>query len=138
MYIVYELGFAYLSISIFYKTIRSIPNFIPIFTETTTTKFNSIPEAPRSIFFGKNSQNSQKVKNNQISSDGLKLRNKIEEILFKHQQKTTSKTDQQENNKKPIVLNIDENSTEDGDDVQPFTVVRVSSSVSQVILYNEM
>ena len=62
----------------------------------------------------------------------MKLRNKIEEILFKHQQKTTSKTDQQENNKKPIVLNIDENSTEDGDDVQPFTVVRVSSSVSQV------
>ena len=102
-----------------------------------------IPEAPRSIQGFKSNTN----RNNQISSDGLKLRKKVEEILFKHQSKTDDNDFKQENNKIPIVLHIndntadkddanveetgDENDEEDGER-EPFTVVRVSSSVSQV------
>ena len=122
-------------------------NFFPIFITaviSTTERFkNLIPEAPRSIQGFKSNTN----RNNQISSDGLKLRKKVEEILFKHQSKTDDNDFKQENNKIPIVLHINDNTAnkndanfeETGDETdkedgerEPFTVVRVSSSVSQV------
>ena len=92
---------------------------------------NPISTIPK---FGNN-----KSQTNPISTDGQKLRNKIEEILFKHQQKTaaaakkkTENNNQQENNSSHKKAGNSNEDNED-EDAQPFTVVRVSSSVSQVI-----
>ena len=84
-------------------------------TETATSetlKFGGLPESPRSV-----SGNSGKSPNGQ-TSNGLLLKSKIEEIRQKG-----FKTDKNARGK-------DEN--ENLDDSKPFTVVRVSSSVSQV------
>ena len=112
-----------------------------------------IPEAPRSIpkLKLKNSQNNpisisnipkfgnNKSQNNPISTDGQKLRNKIEEILFKHQQKSAAaaakkktENNQQENNSSQKKAGNSNEDNEEDEEAQPFTVVRVSSSVSQV------
>ena len=127
--------------------------FAVSFSTTTTTRSLNVPEAPRSIpkLKLKNSQNNpisisipkfgnNKSQTNPISTDGQKLRNKIEEILFKHQQKTaaaaakkkTENNNQQENNSSHKKAGNSNEDNED-EDAQPFTVVRVSSSVSQVI-----
>ena len=126
--------------------------FAVSFSTTTTTRSLNVPEAPRSIpkLKLKNSQNNpistipkfgnNKSQTNPISTDGQKLRNKIEEILFKHQQKTaaaaakkkTENNNQQENNSSHKKAG-NSNEEDEDEDAQPFTVVRVSSSVSQVI-----
>ena len=135
-----------------YNPHNLIFSFTVSFSATTTTRSLNVPEAPRSIpkLKLKNSQNNpistipkfgnNKSQTNPISTDGQKLRNKIEEILFKHQQKTaaaaakkkTENNNQQENNSSHKKAGNSNEDNED-EDAQPFTVVRVSSSVSQVI-----
>lgn len=86
---------------------------------TTESILHSIPEAPRSI----NGQN--KVELNNIISNSDKdsddLQDKIEEILLKQ----PAPVEEDDQNSRGILA-------KDQDEPQPFTVVRVSSSVSQV------
>ena len=90
------------------------------FTETTTAtkifRLGGLDESPRSVA----SKSGQ-------TSNGFLLKSKIEEIRQKGKLGKDSKTEDDENN--------DQNEAEsESEDLKPFTVVRVSSSVSQVIL----
>ena len=83
------------------------------------------PEAPRSIAVNfNNKKNNNKI--NSATSDGLKLRDKIEEILLTKapHKPFVGKNDQEITTKNQL--------EEKEEEKQPFTVVRVSSSVSQV------
>ena len=140
----------------------------------------TIPEAPRSVNFGsfnKNkNNNNNKVNFGSSTSDGLKLRDKIEKFLQNkapHRPISSMKVNDKENKEpelnvfnrnknnnnkisfgqpKIVVAKTEQNKTEtaseiieaeneteeseegtdEGEETQPFTVVRVSSSVSQV------
>ena len=66
------------------------------------------------------------------TEDGLKLRDKIEEILLnKAPHRPIEAENVQEIEEEDEVVEDEEEETED-EETQPFTVVRVSSSVSQV------
>lgn len=93
------------------------------FTETTTAtkifRLGGLPESPRSVASNGNKSGQ--------TSNGFLLKSKIEEIRQKGKLGKDSKTEDDENN--------DQNEAEsESEDLKPFTVVRVSSSVSQVIL----
>ena len=88
------------------------------FAATTTIGFGTgggrLPESPRSVVVnGKSGQ----------TSNGLLLKSKIEEIRQKGLRKGATNTPSD-----------DQTDKESEDNSKPFTVVRVSSSVSQVIL----
>ena len=112
---------------------------------------DSIPEAPRSINFGKN--NNKNKLSFGSTDDGLKLREKIEKFLQdkgphkpelvvfnrknkNNNNKVTSRptffTKEEEENKTEIEVTTETQKEVEDEETQPFTVVRVSSSVSQV------
>ena len=106
---------------IYYRTEIALLLLLLCFTETTTaTKIfrlgGGLPESPRSVANGNKSGQ---------TSNGLLLKSKIEEIRQKGLRKGTTETKDTEN---------DDDQNEESEDLKPFTVVRVSSSVSQVIL----
>ena len=108
---------------IYYRTEIALLLLILCFTETTTaTKIfrlgGGLPESPRSVASNGNKSGQ--------TSNGLLLKSKIEEIRQKGLRKGTTETKDTEND--------DDQNNEESEDLKPFTVVRVSSSVSQVIL----
>ena len=108
---------------IYYRTEIALLLLLLCFTETTTaTKIfrlgGGLPESPRSVANGNKSGQ---------TSNGLLLKSKIEEIRQKGLRKSSATTETKD-------TEDDDDQNEESEDLKPFTVVRVSSSVSQVIL----